>query len=168
MGTRLWISVWERGTFSSGAWRVEGSWPLPVLSHRAFFVQELGCAVGLVPSYDPSHCHQVCAIDVVEAQQEHRPPVVRHVWKFPTEDANGVPPGEMISFTYLGNGTFCLARRVIVDRYMGRGTSFTLLDLDFTSLPGAEGGPQLVKRGEPHVHAWPPAQSGLAFLFCNK
>ncbi|CAD6206904.1 unnamed protein product [Miscanthus lutarioriparius] len=123
MGTRLWISVWERGTFSldlfSGAcaWRVEGSWQLPLLSHCAFFVEELGCAVGLVPSYDSSHCHQVCAIDVVEAQKEHRPPVVRYVWKSPTEHGNGVPDGEMMNLTYLGNGTFCMARLQVRPNY---------------------------------------------------
>ncbi|KAG0533166.1 hypothetical protein BDA96_04G169100 [Sorghum bicolor] len=162
MGTRLWIS----GHLLLGLGRVEGGWELPVLSHRAIFVEELGCAVGLVPSYDdPSHCHQVCAIDVVEAQQEHRAPVLRHVWEFPTEHANGVPPGEMINFTHLGNGTFCMLRCVIVDRYMRRGTSFTLLDLDFTSLPGAEEGPRLVKRGETHVHGWQGGSWGVALLF---
>ncbi|KAJ1292145.1 hypothetical protein BS78_02G369500 [Paspalum vaginatum] len=174
MGTRAWISVSDRGTFSldteRGAWRMEGSWELP-LQGRAFFVQELGSSVviGLGVAGDGINHQHVCALDVVEAQ----PPVVRHVCQFPTAGRSGhddvvpPPPGAVLSLAYLSDARFCVSWPIFVElskvrgtSFKGKATSFTLLE--FKCLPRDK--LQVVDRGKPQVHVWPLGHCGNAYF----
>ncbi|TVU02197.1 hypothetical protein EJB05_52340, partial [Eragrostis curvula] len=78
VGTRVWISVTRKGTFSldtaangAGTWRVEGTWQLP-FEGRALHVPELDSVIGLTVG-----SRLLCACDVKIGSR----PVIRHVWR---------------------------------------------------------------------------------------
>ncbi|RLN07840.1 hypothetical protein C2845_PM11G13750 [Panicum miliaceum] len=169
MGSRAWISLWERGTFSldteRGTWRMEGPWELP-LKGRGLFVPELGCVIGIARGLKLEHslhkerCCQVCALDV-----EARPPAVRRVWEIPPERVEEVAPSETVDPAYLGGGRFCVSRSVVVEvrtvegwSCTEKGTSFTLLDV--RRLHG--GDLELALHGKAHSHVWPCGHIGHA------
>ncbi|KAJ1279914.1 hypothetical protein BS78_04G191800 [Paspalum vaginatum] len=170
LGARVWISIigfdddiGGTCTYSldteCGTWRKEGSWAVP-LRGQSSYVPELDLVFGFsnLPlagcSNYKKRCHHLCALDV-----EARPPVVRHMWEFPAETKEEVPARETVRLAHLGNGRFCIARPVNVERPAwlsawcnGMGTSFTLVDV--TRSPGLDGELQLARRGKAHTHQW--------------
>lgn len=168
-GSRAWISVPDKGTFSLDmerrTWREEGTWELPLYG-RGLFAPELGVVIGIarIIFFQPTdECCQVCALDVAA-----RPPVARRVWQIPPEE--GVHRVAMYEtscdLAHLGNGRFCISRSVVVDvdgrTAQGRwcdmnATYFTLVDVSL--LPGT-GDLHLAKHAKSHCHVWPLGHSG--------
>ncbi|WVZ74666.1 hypothetical protein U9M48_022826 [Paspalum notatum var. saurae] len=167
LGARVWISIigCDIGTCTysldteCGTWRKEGSWAVP-LRGQSLYVPELDLVFGFsnLPLVGCSNynkrCHHLCALDV-----EARPPVVRHMWEFSAETKEEVPARETVRLAHLGNGRFCIARPVNVERSAwvsawcnGKGTCFTLVDV--TRYPGLDGELELARRGKPHTHQW--------------
>jgi len=115
VGTRVWISVTGKGTFSldaadehSATWRTEGTWQLP-FQGRGLHVPELGSSVIGLTADDKGF---LCACDV-------RTGAVRHVWPetfpWPWEEwviSSGrvSRPRDMPTLAYLGDGRFCICR----------------------------------------------------------
>ncbi|KAL6905382.1 hypothetical protein ACP4OV_002983 [Aristida adscensionis] len=165
VGTRVWISVTGRGTFSfdagehgrgRGAWRFEGPWELP-FEGRALHVPELGAAVvvGLAAG-----TRLLCACHLSPGAQ----PALRHVWgethPRPSEEcAGGLRPRDMATLAYLGEGRFCICRPMSTRKpaaYADPPVLFNagcFLVVQLRRLPGGE--LQLAKRGK-MTYMWPP------------
>jgi hypothetical protein len=75
VGTRVWISVTRKGTFSldtrTGTWTAEGAWQLP-FEGRELHVPEIDAVVGL-----SAGARMLCACDV----ETGTPPVMRRLWR---------------------------------------------------------------------------------------
>jgi hypothetical protein len=120
LGTRMWVSMLKKGTFSfdtcSGTWRKEGCWELP-FEGRALYVPELASVVGLA-----TKTGLLCAYDFAAGA----PPVMRGVWRetysehciYDASDRQQQPSKardmHAPSLAYLGEGRFCICRPMSV------------------------------------------------------
>jgi hypothetical protein len=162
LGTRVWISLTRKGTFSfdteHGTWQREGTWLLP-FEGRALYVPELGSVIGLT-----AETRLLCACDV----KTGTPPVVRYVWRetFPLpweeciSDGHHPPsrPRDMPSLAYLGKGRICICRPMSTTEPNDYGPPTTYSASSFLvvavkRLPNGE--LLLAKRGK-MTYMWPP------------
>ncbi|KAG0519891.1 hypothetical protein BDA96_08G025600 [Sorghum bicolor] len=173
VGTRVWISVAGKGTFSldaadddehSATWRTEGTWQLP-FQGRGLHVPELGSSViGLTAADDEGRGGFLCACDV-------RTGAVQHVWleTFPrpweecvisSSGGRVSRPRDMHSLAYLGDGRFCICRPMSTMKPTMYGPPMTydaccFLVVELKRLSSSSSRLELVKRGK-MTYMWPP------------
>ncbi|KAK3154516.1 hypothetical protein QOZ80_2BG0191510 [Eleusine coracana subsp. coracana] len=164
LGTRVWISVEDKGTFSldtaerGGAccWRTEGTWQLP-FQGRGLYVPELDSVFGFTTTAGEerqflSACHV----------KTGAPPVMRYLWRdsfpWPWEECvseDGHRPDtrarDLPSLAYLGKGRFCICRPMSTMEPELRGPQISynassFLVLEVKRLPRGE--LRLAKRGK--------------------
>ncbi|KAK3153174.1 hypothetical protein QOZ80_2BG0168780 [Eleusine coracana subsp. coracana] len=174
MGTRVWICVPGKGTFSldtdNATWRLEFAVLLP-FEGRAFFVPELGAVIGLAERNET-----LCAFELTEnGFQDWR---VTDWNSHPTlkdcVDADHMPfSDEMVSLAYLGNGRFCVCRGIKVRMERGdwrRPTWYMASSLLVMEVARLRGGPfdgelDVVNSGGATYHGmWPDGQCRDLYL----
>jgi hypothetical protein len=154
MGTRVWVSVTSKGTFSldaeHGTWRAEFPEELRRLQRRALFVPELDSVVGLTPAEDQ---RLLCAYRFNEKGVLSW----KHTWAetIPSEwfhSQRTRPTSEMVDLAYLGNGRFCVCRpaKMLENGITDELYLNSFLVLELRRLPDGE--LKLIKRGMLRLH----------------
>lgn len=146
MGTRVWVSVTGKGTFSldaeQGTWRAEFPEELQRLHVRALFVPELDAVVGLTPGEGRLLCaYRFNDKGILSWQRTWTETLP---WECFYNTKTQPTMDQMVDLAYLGNGRFCVCRPVKLLGSDGTNmNSFLVLELRRLR----DGELQLLKRG---------------------